>query len=264
MTAHHTPERLAIIRETWGEPVHIDEILARLNATPGFLPVTGKLAAAWAAQQGIRRHPHLPRRVPIEVITGPVTAPVRLAALGRLAHGDWTHDRLTRLCDEWERGTPSDQIAAMLRVSKNAVVGKVHRLTKRGLLHHRPNPVSRGPREPKPPPAPRPMNAPPPTVTLPPLLSGLPPLLSTERVWSGPPGFNFASPRPPLPTTRWVADDGSWPTGPSRRPCQFVTREGSSANPTAWIFCGVPAARGSWCSSHRAIVYHTYQRPRAA
>ena len=253
MTAHHTPERLRIIRETWGEPVHIDEILARLNATPGFLPVTGKLAAAWAAQQGIRRHPHLPRRVPVEVVTGPLTEPVRQAALGRLAHGDWTHDRLTRLCDEWERGTPSDQIAAMLRVSKNAVVGKVHRLTKRGLLHHRPNPVSRGPRKGEPPratPVSRPMNAPAPLVTLPPLPS----------VYTGLPKFNFATGRPPrpVPLARWLADDGSSPTGPAQRPCQFVTQPGSVVDP--WIFCGLPVSRGAWCAFHVCIVYHTYQR----
>ena len=257
MTAHHTPERLAIIRETWGEPVHIEVILARLNATPGFLPVTGKLAAAWASQQGIRRHPHLPRRVPIEVITGPVTEPVRLAALGRLAKGDWTHDRLTRLCDGWIEGISAERIAELLGVSKNAVLGKVHRLVKRGLLHHRQSPiVSRGPREPKPPPAPRPMNAPAPLVTLPPLLSGLPPRLSTEPIYDGPPGFHFATGRPPRPTvpsTRWVADNGSWPTGPSRRPCQFVTREGSVTE--TWVMCGLQVARGAWCNLHRATVY---------
>ena len=261
MTAHHTPERLAIIRETWGEPVHIEVILARLNATPGFLPVTGKLAAAWASQQGIRRHPHLPRRVPIEVITGPVTEPVRLAALGRLAKGDWTFARLEKLCDSWIEGISAEKIAELLGVSKNAVLGKVHRLVKRGLLHHRQSPiVSRGPREPKPPPAPRPMNVPPPSVTLPPLLSGLPPLLSTEPIYDGPPGFHFATGRQPLPVTRaWVADTGSSPTGPATRGCQFVVRDGSITEP--WIHCGLPARRGAWCPEHRAIVYF---RARAA
>ena len=252
MVVHHTPERLQIIRETWGEPVHIDEILARLNATPGFLPVTGKLAAAWAAQQGIRRHPHLLRRVPIEVITGPVTRPVRLAALGRLAKGDWTHDRLTRLCDGWIEGISAEKIAELLGVSKNAVLGKVHRLVKRGLLHHRQSPiVSRGPREPKPPPAPRPMNVPPPAVTLPPLLSGLPPLLSNESIW--PPGFNFATGRQPLPTAPPAAPLGSGT-------CLYPLWANNEA-PTH-EYCGKRAPPGSsYCPTCRAIVFY---RVRAA
>lgn len=191
---------------------------------------------------------------PVERLEGPVTESVRLAALHRLAHGQWTAARMEKLCVAWEAGVSCEEIALLLGITKNAIVGKVHRLAKRGLLTTRPSPIIRtGPREdaPRPAPAPRPMNAPAPLVTLPPLLSGLPPGLSTERIWDGPPGFNFASRRPPL--ARWVADDGSWPTGPAQRPCQFVTREGSVVTP--WIHCGVPVARGAWCSFHYPTVY---------
>ena len=110
-------------------------------------------------------------------------------------------------------------------------------------------------------PAPRPVNVPAPVVTLPPLAS-----VAAERVYKGPPTCSFASHRPPLPPTgpvvpikRYVADDGSWPTGPARHPCQFVTRSGSVVDP--WIFCGLPVARGAWCMEHRGVVYY---RARAA
>jgi hypothetical protein len=101
-------------------------------------------------------------------------------------------------------------------------------------------------------PASRPVNVPPPVVTLPPLAS---------VAGYGPLAFNFQSLMPPRPATplRWVADDGSWPTGPARHPCQFVVRDGSITE--GWIHCGLPVARGAWCREHLSVVWH---RVRAA
>jgi len=105
----------------------------------------------------------------------------------------------------------------------------------------------------------RPMAMPPPVVTL-------PPLASVAAAYKGPPTFSFASHRPPLPVVlikrEYVADDGSWPTGPARHPCQFVTRNGSVTE--TWIHCGLPVMRGAWCKIHLGTVYHSYVRPRAA
>ena len=92
-------------------------------------------------------------------------------------------------------------------------------------------------------PAPRPVNVPAPAVTLPRLAS----VIATQR------------PPEPRPEPRvWVVDDGSWPTGPARRPCQFVTQPGSVTE--TWIMCGLPVARGAWCRSHLETVYHRVGR----
>lgn len=189
---------------------------------------------------------------PIERLEGPVTESVRLAALHRLAHGDWTAARMEKLCVAWEAGVSCEEIATQLGIGKNAVVGKAHRLGKRGLLAGRASPIRKA-LAPRPAPAPRPVNVPAPAVTLPPLPS--------ERVYTGPPKFSFAThcPPRPVPLARWVADDGSWPTGPAQRPCQFVTQPGSVVDP--WIFCGLPVSRGAWCAAHLSVVWH---RVRAA
>lgn len=42
--------------------------------------------------------------------------------------GFWTDDVLTSLKDFWNRGWSASQIAAQLRTSRNAVLGKIHRL----------------------------------------------------------------------------------------------------------------------------------------
>jgi GcrA cell cycle regulator len=50
---------------------------------------------------------------------------------------DWTHERMNRLRDLWEAGTPVIEIRAEFKVSKNTIAGKVHRLG----LQPRANPV---------------------------------------------------------------------------------------------------------------------------
>ncbi len=58
---------------------------------------------------------------------------------------DWTPGRIEVLIASWKEGLSTSEIGRRLRVTKNAVVGKVHRL---GLAKHRP-PIDSEPTEPK-------------------------------------------------------------------------------------------------------------------
>ncbi len=58
---------------------------------------------------------------------------------------EWTPVRIGVLIDYWKEGLPTSEIGRRLQVTKNAVVGKVHRL---GLAKRRP-PVHKNPKEAK-------------------------------------------------------------------------------------------------------------------
>src|SRR5258708_8000853 len=64
----------------------------------------------------------------------------------------WSEDRIEQLKKLWEAGLSASQIAAELgNVTRNAVIGKVHRL---GLSRRAQSPSSAAPRQPKARPAP--------------------------------------------------------------------------------------------------------------
>jgi hypothetical protein len=255
-----TPARLALVRELWPTLTPTDVILEQLAALPGRQPVKASHPRRWAQIVHVTR----PREIAdaeraatrsANRVVQPTDAPPdwRTDALRRLAAGQWTVERLTALCDLWDAGHTVTKIAERLIVTPNAVSGRIHRLQARGLIEGRVSPIIRDGEPPKP----RPVNAPAPAVTLPPL-----PSVVVERAYSGVPKFSFAAHRPPLPVvpiTKWHADDGSWPTGPARRPCQFVTRDGSVTE--TWVMCGLPVSQGPWCKTHRAVCYY---RARAA
>lgn len=74
----------------------------------------------------------------------------------------WTDERIEQLRNMWEKGLTASQIADELGgVSRNAVIGKAHRLG----LKSRPSPVKATekvkPAKPAAPPAPKPVAAPP-------------------------------------------------------------------------------------------------------
>ncbi len=80
---------------------------------------------------------------------------------------EWTEETITRLRSLWSEGHSTAEIGRRLGVSKNAVVGKAHRLD----LAARPSPIRRdGTRPAQPRPSPRRLAGP-----------TLPPLPSTER-----------------------------------------------------------------------------------
>ena len=70
----------------------------------------------------------------------------------------WTDERIEKLTKMWEGGATASQIAEELGgVSRNAVIGKAHRLG----LKARPSPVKANEKDPAPAPAPRAAKAPP-------------------------------------------------------------------------------------------------------
>jgi len=274
-----TPARLALVRELWPTLTPTADILEQLAALPGRQPVRASHPRRWAQIVHVAR----PREIAdaeraatrsANRVVQQADAPPdwRTDTLRRLAAGQWTIEKLTSLCDLWDAGHTVTKIAERLVTTANAVSGRIHRLQARGLIEGRASPIIRdgAPTPPKP----RPVNTPAPAVTLPPLpsvvvdrnadLSGSValPASGPNRAYSGVPKFTFAAHRPPLPVvpiTKWHADDGSWPTGPARRPCQFVVRDGSVTE--TWVMCGLPVSQGPWCRTHRAVCYY---RPRAA
>lgn len=82
------------------------------------------------------RSPDPPRPV------GPQTSPIPPDAelvrqLQPFAKGPWPVDRLLALCHGWRDGETASHIGARLGSGKNAVCGKVHRLTTAGILQAR-------------------------------------------------------------------------------------------------------------------------------
>src|SRR5215472_2238771 len=79
---------------------------------------------------------------------------------------EWTEEKIAELRILWAEGLSTAEIGRRINVSKNAVVGKAHRLD----LPARPSPIRRdGPRLSSRPPAPRRITGP----TLPPLVTSL-------------------------------------------------------------------------------------------
>ena len=130
---------------------------------------------------------------------------------------DWTAEKIAQLTAEWLAGTPTVEIGLRMNLSKNAVVGKAHRLN----LPPRPSPIRHGgvPR----PAQPRRVAAS--TATLPPLACV-------------PNAVAIVAPKPPRPVKR--AGTCCWPIGEPRAP--------------GFRFCEAPCA-GSYCAEHSAIAF---------
>jgi GcrA cell cycle regulator len=99
---------------------------------------------------------------------------------------EWTDETIARLRTLWGEGHSTAEIGRRLGISKNAVVGKAHRLD----LAARPSPIRPAPEGARPRPPTRRGAGP----TLPPLASTRPPSTSTA-------GASPATPRPPVTGT---------------------------------------------------------------
>ena len=142
----------------------------------------------------------------------------------------WTDERIQELGRLWEEGHSASYIGKLLGVSKNAVVGKAHRLK----LPARPSPIKQGgaaPRRKQPVPPPRPMVK----TTVRPLVEVAPP------------------PRPaPRPVPRPVRRHNG---GPS---CLWPIGDPSQPD---FHFCGDSAVPGKpYCEEHCARAYITRTR----
>lgn len=144
----------------------------------------------------------------------------RFAAAGE----DWTTERMAMLTELWQSGLVTQKIGDMLGVTKNSVLGKVHRLVARGLLTSRPSPLKNGPATLRNKPGPKPK----PKITLP-APAWLPTSEPYRSVWD-----------PPKKTGRVTACQ--WPIG--------------NPGTKGFRFCENPSSPGaSYCAKHHAICY---------
>lgn len=180
--------------------------------------------------------------------------PEQESAIAHLASEDWPAAKLTALCLGWVNGQSTRLIGIGMGITKNAVVGKAHRLRDCGVLASRESPIAfTGPRVEKPKRAP--------AVTLAPLSSAPVPIFHPLPM---PPAFNFAT-----ELTRSRFAEPARPAVVFRPPsllpmkaaCRFPLW-GDDEAPTQ-VFCDKPAPLGdSWCAACRARVFFR-SRPRA-
>jgi GcrA cell cycle regulator len=169
----------------------------------------------------------------------------------------WSDETIQILKDLWEQGHSTAEIGRRLCVTKNAIVGKAHRLD----LTARPSPIRRGASKPK---VERPQ--PPPRVegpTLPPLASAIAQTHSSSatpmRAAPVPlplhamPATKPATP-PPLPPVRVVM--------PSPPPMQYRRSAPSCCWPIGepgkrdFHFCDDPSTPGKpYCEEHAKLAY---------
>ncbi len=147
-----------------------------------------------------------------------------------MASFDWTNDTIARLRALWDEGHATAEIGRRMGISKNAVVGKAHRLR----LPARPSPiqtrVAGSERQARPPRLPKPA----PSSTLQPLPSA---------AGRGGPMRPVEAPPAPLPVR----------SGPSGRPCCWPL--GDPGQP-GFRFCGDGTAPGRpYCPEHAGLAY---------
>lgn len=152
---------------------------------------------------------------------------------------EWTEETIARLRELWAEGHSTAEIGRRMGISKNAVVGKAHRLN----LDGRPSPIRReGAAEPS---APRRVTGP----TLPPLTAEVP----VVRAPVVPP-----APRPaPVAARAEVAKPRVVLPAPVRTPrthtcCWPLGEPGTSS----FRFCDATATLGKpYCADHAAVAY---------
>lgn len=149
---------------------------------------------------------------------------------------DWTAEAIERLKALWAEGHSTAEIGRRMGISKNAVVGKAHRLN----LPARPSPIRRdaAPRPAPVPRAPRPMSV---------ARAAPPPML---RPAPAVPPAPVVSAAPPAPVLR--AFPAARPRMGSRSCCWPIGEPGTSG----FRFCGGdPMAGKPYCTEHAALAY---------
>ena len=151
---------------------------------------------------------------------------------------EWSDEIILQLRGLWTEGHSTAEIGRRLGVSKNAVVGKAHRLA----LPARPSPIHRPPgTAPARPPAPRRVTGP----TLPPLSPARPVVVQAVR-----PPSAAERPAAPAPAPRPVAV--ARPSGRTMACCWPIGEPGTRS----FRFCDATAGAGKpYCTEHAQLAY---------
>ena len=152
---------------------------------------------------------------------------------------DWTTESIDRLRALWAEGHSTAEIGRRMGVSKNAVVGKAHRLQ----LPARPSPIRRDPAAPRPVATGR-------RPTLPPLRAALP---STPRREEPRIAIAAAPPVPvAAPAPKPVAVVRAFPRVSTKTCCWPLGEPGTEG----FHFCCAGAIPGKpYCTEHAALAY---------
>jgi len=151
---------------------------------------------------------------------------------------DWTAEAIERLKALWAEGHSTAEIGRRMGISKNAVVGKAHRLN----LPARPSPIRRDalPRPAPVPRAPRPV-APARAAVPPPMLRAAPAAAPAAP-----------QPAPAAPVLRAFPAPAPRPRLGSRTCCWPIGEPGTSG----FRFCGAEPMGGKpYCAEHAALAY---------
>jgi GcrA cell cycle regulator len=151
----------------------------------------------------------------------------------------WNDETISRLRALWDEGLSTAEIGRRLGTTKNAVVGKAHRLD----LPQRPTPIRRaGSGKPRPPPRPRA-----------PRLSDLAPLGCLKPAPAAAPRRPPAPSQPPLPRPTPAPSAPPIPLG--KVLCCWPIGEASTAD---FRFCDAPAVAGKpYCEEHCKLAYRS-------
>jgi GcrA cell cycle regulator len=181
------------------------------------------------------------------------------AQLKYVANSVWSIDRLVVVCEGWRDALSTSAIGRKLNVTKNAVVGKTHRLVALGILEARDNPIiydgaPRSPKPPRAPPAPRhTIPALPSIAANPPLAiprSAIPIARESRAVHVAVPVSMFDN-RVYRPVVREVIPRPE----PRAMTAKCLFPSWGNGTPTH-IYCDAPTALGdSWCPSCRKKVF---------
>jgi GcrA cell cycle regulator len=146
---------------------------------------------------------------------------------------DWTEDAIATLRQLWSEGLSTAEIGRRMGISKNAVVGKAHRLN----LAARPSPIRRLPGAPS---APRPSRR-----AARPMMPRPSPMMAGTAIATRPPVERPApvvAMRPPPQPLRLGNSACCWPLGDPGTP--------------GFRFCGAQALLGKpYCAEHAALAY---------
>jgi GcrA cell cycle regulator len=153
---------------------------------------------------------------------------------------DWTQEAIERLRAFWAEGLSTAEIGRRMGISKNAVVGKAHRLN----LSSRPSPIRRDPQERRTTPSPRPPRQAPvarPMPSAPVMRPQAPAPQAAPVVLVAPPPAAVRNPAPPRPRL-----------GGSRTCCWPIGEPGTPE----FRFCeGDPLSGKPYCAEHAAVAY---------